>query len=146
MTRLHTKKARVARAAKTRAQNKALKKKSQTVAVQLPKELYVQAEDLLAQRGTDVATYLKLQLGAFIRCNKPYGLQDRLDFGKYKDAAPTVEEVVRVDPRYIAWLVSVSKTVRFEPDVLELLEEVYAPEIVAEACRNAFIDNERVPF
>lgn len=146
MTRLHTKKARVARAAKTRAQNKALKKKAQIALVPLPKELHDQVGSLLAQRGTNVATYLRLQLGAFIRCNKPYGLQDRLDFGKYKEAAPTVEEVVRVDPRYIAWLVSVSKNVKFEPEVLELLEEMYTPELILDTTRNAFIDNERAPF
>jgi uncharacterized protein (DUF3820 family) len=89
----------------------------------LPTELLDACEAKLAERGSDLKTFIRLQLTAFSHQTGAITLESKMPFGKYLGVL--VEDIVRGDPKYLCWILSSStSTNKFGIDVLELLEEL----------------------
>lgn len=93
------------------------------VTVELESDLVDRIKSTLALRGTNIETYVRLQLRAFRSVSTPLTLGDKLTFGKY--VGEGVEDVCRADPAYVRWVVGSSvSSVKFDIDVLRLLDEL----------------------
>ena len=92
------------------------------IVLRLETKLVNDINAVLSQRGTDIETYIRLQLRAFRHAGKILGLSDRLNFGKF--SGELVEDVCRAEPGYIEWIVANSSSARFHDDVLKLLEDL----------------------
>ncbi len=92
------------------------------VELELDKKLVEKANRLLKDRGSNLAIYLELQLRAFCKSSAPLRLSDRMPIGKFSGAL--VEDIVRTDTSYIEWLIGVSTTVSFDPEVTRLVMEL----------------------
>lgn len=102
---------------------KARKTKGKTlISVEIDDAVAKQVQAMLTARGTDVQTYIRLHLRSFTRVDTVLGLQAKMTFGKY--LGELVEDVCRVNPGYVRWVITESTNVRFEPEVTELLEEL----------------------
>lgn len=98
------------------------RKKKPVTRISLPKDLVDEVNGMLAPRGTDVQTYLRLQLRAFRRAKNILELADKMPFGKYQ--GEIIEDVVRADPGYVNWLLVNHDKVQFAPEVTALIEEL----------------------
>jgi hypothetical protein len=92
------------------------------IVLRLETKLVDDINAVLSQRGTDIETYIRLQLRAFRHAGKILSLSDRLNFGKF--SGELVEDVCRAEPGYIEWIVANSSSARFHEDVLKLLEDL----------------------
>jgi hypothetical protein len=92
------------------------------IVLKLETKLVDDINAVLEQRGTNIETYIRLQLRAFRHAGKILGLNDRLNFGKF--SGELVEDVCRAEPGYVEWLIANSTSARFHQDVLSLLEEL----------------------
>lgn len=88
----------------------------------LDTELVEKVQKVLAARGSDIFTYIRLQLRAFKSSASPLNLGDKLPFGKY--AGEIIEDVCRAEPSYVEWLTANASSAKFDVDVLALLEEL----------------------
>lgn len=99
------------------------KAKNKTVELKLPMELYERASKVLGDRGTDIETFVRLQLGVLSRSKITIRLTDEMPFGKY--AGARVEDIIRSDPRYFNWLVTTMNDLgKYGEDVLTLVAEL----------------------
>lgn len=86
-------------------------------------KLHNQLKKLLSERGTDIETFVKLQLRALSIATKILHLEDKIPFGKY--TGELLETIIRGDPKYMNWLIANSKNpTQFGTDILELLEKL----------------------
>lgn len=92
------------------------------IVLKLETKLVDDINAVLEQRGTNIETYIRLQLRAFRHAGKILGLRDRLNFGKF--SGELVEDVCRAEPGYVEWLIANSTSARFHQDVLDILEEL----------------------
>lgn len=107
--------------------------KQKKVNIKVDAGVYAAAAKTLKDRGTDLDTWVNLQLRAFARTTKNMlTLKDKMQTGKYFGS--TVEEVVRVDPGYMVWTLQQSHfRTRYGQDVYELLQSITGEEIDTEA-------------
>lgn len=89
------------------------------VQIELQKDLVKTVQAILEARGTDLETYIRLQLRAFRTSKTLLTLAEKMPFGKY--AGEKIEDICRADTGYMDWIVSNSTSARFDLDVLELL-------------------------
>lgn len=78
--------------------------------VHVPDELAAQVGSLLQARGVSVEEAVAIYLRSLLRINralKVYDLGDKLLFGKYR--GELLESVIRVDPRYMRFMVTVAE-------------------------------------
>lgn len=92
------------------------------IVLRLETKLVNDINAVLSQRGTNIETYIRLQLRAFRHAGKILGLSDRLNFGKF--SGELVEDVCRAEPGYLEWIIANSSSARFHEDVLKLLEDL----------------------
>lgn len=98
----------------------AKRKSDETVSIAIPADLATKAQEVLSLSGTDVETFVRLQLGAFCRARSILHLDDKMNFGKY--IGEKVEDVVRADTNYAKWLLGLDGFAKFGPDVMLLVE------------------------
>lgn len=99
-------------------------KNIEAIAVMLPEDLVSAARNkLLSERGIELETYLSVYLRTILRAGKSIlGLNDAMTFGKY--SGEKVENIVRIDPNYMTWIVTQDSRTKFEPEVILLLNEI----------------------
>lgn len=91
--------------------------------VYLPNDLVLTARQKLSERNIELETFLQIYLRMILRASKGIlGLQDEFGFGKYR--GEKVEEIVKIDPSYVAWLITQDGRTKFEPEVLVLVNEM----------------------
>lgn len=91
--------------------------------VYLPQELIISAKQKLSERNIELETFLQIYLRMILRASKGIlGLQDEFGFGKYR--GEKVEEIIKIDPTYVAWLITQDGRTKFEPEVLVLVNEM----------------------
>lgn len=97
--------------------------RKRTITIKVDASLYAEANTVLKDRGTDIDTWVQLQLRAFAKGGKALiHLSDKMPFGKYQ--GELVENVVRADTKYAAWMVSQDFSSKYHPDVLALVSEL----------------------
>ena len=95
------------------------------VKVRIDPKLAHRVEEFLSARGLTLDQAVGLYLRAMINTSasaRALRLKDAMPYGKYR--GEIIETIVRVQPDYIAYLVSNSTQTRWDPEVLRLLEEV----------------------
>jgi len=85
-------------------------------------KLLKKAETILAERGTSMEQWLKLQMKTLIKHSRLYGLRDKISFGKYDEEF--IEDIIRADPSYIAWCLRTVAGFTLTIEALELLSEM----------------------
>lgn len=99
---------------------------TRSITFRLDDAVLAKAEAVLTDRGTDIKSWMALQIGALSKVTKPVvGLVDPMPFGKYLGAK--VEDVVRGDPSYAKWMLQTEGTAdRFNQEVVQLYVELSA--------------------
>lgn len=92
------------------------------VRLELDETLVKRVNDVLGARGTDLATYVRLQLRAFRSAMSLLSLDDKMPIGKY--TGELVEDICRADPSYVEWLAANATSAKFDVDVLDLLSSL----------------------
>jgi hypothetical protein len=92
------------------------------VSIELDSDLVETVDAALSARGTDIATYIRLQLRAFKAAKALLNLDSQMTFGKY--TGEPVEAICRADPTYMEWLIANGTTAKFDVDVLRLLKSL----------------------
>lgn len=93
-----------------------------TLVLDLDSDLVRTVDATLSARGTDIGTYIRLQLRAFMSAKAQLNLNSQMTFGKYM--GEPVEAICRADPRYMEWLIANGTTAKFDVDVLRLLKSL----------------------
>lgn len=97
--------------------------RAKMVTLRLDAELYAKASKTLKARGTDIDTWIKLQLKAFSGANVGLlKLNDKMPGGKY--IGECVEDVIRVDLSYAKWMMKQDWATKYDTDVHELVNEL----------------------
>ena len=101
----------------------AMASRTKSIAVKVDALLYKEATTVLKSRGTDIETWVTLQLRAFAKSGKSMlGLRDKISFGKYQGAL--VEDIIRGDLKYAIWLLGQNGSIKWESAVLELAHQL----------------------
>ncbi len=101
------------------------KRKNQELeAIMIPTTIVKKAREKLTQeRGIELETFVAIYLRMIVRASKGIlGLSDLFGFGKY--TGEKVEDVIRIDPSYVLWLITQDGRTKFEPEVLILCNEM----------------------
>ena len=91
--------------------------------VSIPAKLARDIKPVLSARGLQLDEVVRLYLRSMVTSaarSKALTLTSQLPFGKYQ--GELVEVVARAEPGYIQWLVANSNSVKFEPEVLLVVE------------------------
>lgn len=100
-----------------------------TLKVSIPLALAREVEPLLKARGLTVDDALRLYLRSMVTSSarsRALSLTSQMPFGKYQ--GELVEVVARAEPGYVQWLIANSNSVKFEPEVLLVIEQASAAE------------------
>lgn len=92
--------------------------------VSIPAKLVRDIKPVLAARGLSLDEVVRLYLRSMVTSvarSKALALTSQFPFGKYQ--GELVEVVARAEPGYIQWLVANSNSVKFEPEVLLVVEQ-----------------------
>lgn len=94
--------------------------------LRMPVRMVRDLEVLASDRGISVDKLVQIHLDKLLAQaqggrEKLYNLQDVLDFGQYKGYR--VEDIVRGDPRYMAWLSGTSEWFTLSAEAENLLED-----------------------
>lgn len=93
-----------------------------TAQIKLPLALVKKVEAKLNERGIEIERYIALHLRVMLRNKNTLRLEDVMPFGKF--SGELVEDVVRSEPQYISWLIGQNGKTNFDPEVLQLLEQM----------------------
>lgn len=97
--------------------------KKKEEAIYLPINIIQRArEKLETDRGLKLETYISMYLRVMLRNKNILNLQDEMPFGKF--SGEIVENVVRAEPDYIAWLIAQGGKTNFSPEVIQLCAEM----------------------
>lgn len=105
----------------------AKKTKSATITIDLPVALVEQLEPILLARDLTLDEAVRLYLRAMVSSsarNRTLTLESEMPMGKYR--GELVEVIVRAEPGYISWLIANSTSIKFDPEVLMLMERLNA--------------------
>lgn len=94
----------------------------QEVTFQIPKTLLRKAEAILEARGSNLEAFIRLNLKSLVRCEKFYGLADVMNFGKFR--GEVIEDIIRGEPRYVAWCLREVAGFVLTIEALSLLEDM----------------------
>lgn len=94
--------------------------------LRMPVRMVRDLEILALDRGISVDKLVQIHLDKLLAQaqgtkEKIYNLRDTMDFGQYKGYK--VEEIVRGDPRYMAWLAGTSEWFTLSNEAESLLED-----------------------
>ncbi len=92
--------------------------------VSIPADLVRSIKPVLAARGLTLDEVVRLYLRSMVTSvarSKALALTSQFPFGKYQ--GELVEVVARAEPGYIQWLVANSNSVKFDPEVLLVVEQ-----------------------
>lgn len=95
------------------------------VKVRVDPRLATRVEVYLKQRGLTLDQAVGLYLRAMINTSersRSLRLSDMMPFGKY--AGERVEVILRAEPSYIMWLITNNESIRWDPEVLFMLEQL----------------------
>ena len=95
---------------------------TRTISVTLPAQLLDHVEEILAGRGIDIDTFVRMGLRNVTRKVPFYGLETPLGFGKYR--GETLEAVIRCDPTYVIWALQTLERFEIAEEAIALLDEV----------------------
>lgn len=98
-----------------------------TVDIILPQELLDKALPILEKRDLELSAFVAVHLQGLVtgaKANRPLALADEMPLGKYKGAV--VEDIIRADPKYIAWLLGNAERFGMDTEATELLNELLA--------------------
>ena len=97
--------------------------RQRNITIKVDSDLYKQINEQLKAKGTTIEVFIRLQLIAGLKVSAQcLGLKDKMPFGKY--AGASVEDIVRGDTKYAAWLVSQDGSKKFHGDVINLITEL----------------------
>lgn len=100
-----------------------MRKKS--VSIKIDANIYNSAAEVLKTRGTNIETWIMLQLRAFSNGGPTLlSLKDKMPFGKY--AGAIIEDIVRGDLRYVTWMLAQDFATKYDSDVHGLASELAA--------------------
>lgn len=97
------------------------------IKVRVDPRLATRVETYLKQRSLTIDQAVGLYLRAMINTSersRSLRLGDIMPFGKY--AGERVEVILRAEPGYISWLIANNESIRWDPEVLLLLEQLTA--------------------
>jgi hypothetical protein len=77
-------------------------------------------QNMCNRKGVQAETMFETMVRSFDRGQTTYGLDMRMDFGKY--AGMNVEDVIRTDTRYMRWLINASEWFRLDSAAERLLK------------------------
>lgn len=106
-----------------------IKVKNVTKEIVIPQTLWDELEPLLKVRDLELSDVVRLyarQLVLSSKKGRPMGLEDKFNFGKFKDE--TLELALKVEPDYIVWLIQNKDGFNLQPEALQLLEDLIGPE------------------
>lgn len=81
-------------------------------------------ENMCDRKHVDPARMFETMVRSFDRGSTVYSLDGRLDFGKY--SGMNVEDAIRTDTRYVAWLVRESAWFKLDTTAERLLRQMEA--------------------
>jgi hypothetical protein len=93
--------------------------------VLIPRKLYEDLLVLVADRGVLIEDMILMYLRSLVTASekaRAVSLTDEMPIGKYKGTP--LDTLIRVEPQYVAWLVSNSTTFQITPEAHCLLEEI----------------------
>lgn len=93
-----------------------------TRAIHLPKTLVDRAEERLGEREIELESYIAIHLRIMLKNKNVLNLTDIMPFGKY--SGEIVEDVCRVDPDYMSWMIVQNGKTSFAPDVSALVDSL----------------------
>mgnify|MGYP001545676162 FL=1 len=98
--------------------------KTVSLKINLPQKLAVSIEEVLLLKGLSLDEAVRLYLRAMVTSSersKALTLEAEMPVGKYK--GEEVEVIARADPAYILWLMENSRSIKFDPLVLQMIEQ-----------------------
>ena len=105
--------------------SRALSREPKRVTVTLDEGVHAALLEVAKIRETSIETIMDLQLLGYIRSaerGRIIELQDLMPYGQYKGAL--LEDVIKVNPRYIQYLLSNSDTFRISEEAIKLLNKL----------------------
>jgi hypothetical protein len=93
------------------------------VQIVIPRGLYESLQAIGDMRDVHPETIIRLHMMAYVRAylrHQLFQAGDVMPYGQYKGAL--IEDVIKVNPRYIHYLIANSDTFKLDKDALELLE------------------------
>jgi hypothetical protein len=78
--------------------------------------------NLCERKGVSQGTMFETMVRSFDRGSTTYGLDMRIDFGKY--SGMNMEDLIRTDTRYVRWLVNTSEWFRIDSSAERLLKQM----------------------
>lgn len=95
------------------------------VDLQIPIGLYNELIPILNQRGVSMPQLLMFHLRALVNAENKHrtlSLHSIMPFGQY--AGEIVETIIRINPRYVSWLLTSANPIVLDGDAQRLLEEL----------------------
>lgn len=105
----------------SRAQSRGPKR----VKIEIDEGIYAALQSIGQMREVEADKIIEMQLLSYIRAyerGQVFSPSDPMPYGKYKGYL--IEEIVRVDPRYICWMISESPIFKANDEVIELLNSL----------------------
>jgi hypothetical protein len=99
--------------------------KGTSVKIKIDDSLHEKLESLANSRGIEVDTIVSIQLRAYVNVcerGRTLGPNDPMPYGQYREIK--VGDVIRVNPRYINYLLANSETFKLNEEALGLLDEI----------------------
>jgi hypothetical protein len=95
------------------------------VLVRVPRELYDEVMPLLNQRGLSLSDFVRASLRAIPVRMMVYSLSTPLQVGKYR--GETLDTVIRMNPKYVQWMLNNTDIFKVDADGYALLTELLNP-------------------
>ena len=105
--------------------SQAMRNKNAKKLVEVDEGIYAAIESIAKMRETTVETIVEMQLTRYIRFFErsiAYRPEDIMPFGQYKGF--TVGDVIKTDPRYIAYMHTNSNAFNLDQTSIDLLESL----------------------
>lgn len=105
--------------------SRAQSRKPQKVTVEIDEGIYESLKSIGVMRDIHPDTIIEMKLLAYIRAyerGQVFGPTDIMPYGQYKGYV--IEEVIKVDPRYVCWLLTESAIFQLNEDAIDLLNSL----------------------
>lgn len=93
----------------------------QSRSIQVSTEFYEKLSEIATSRGVGLEDLLRIAIAGTVKIIRTLGLDDILEFGKYR--GELVENVIRIDPRYMNWVVG-NTCYGLDEEAQDLLDEI----------------------
>lgn len=122
--------------------SRALATKPKRKTITLDEGVYNALLEIGASRDVHIETIIDLQLLAFVRSYERGQIlrpEDAMPYGQYKGSL--IQDVIKVNPRYVAYLLSNSSNFRLSEEAIQLLNYVYEDDEYLEKPAKAINDD-----